>query len=190
MTPIQVTLSRERARRCHSGQTSNKRSNSPPSDHVEFPSSFRISNVARDVERSFALSGGRIPSVWTQDIARARHRSMVRIILCRKVRNPNSIGCPMTCGVVASLLDMDIDTLAALVELEQMGLIARGPSGSIELNSLVGLEAVAEGHGHQLSAPGRSHPPQVGPPLGDPIETTGAWRYRYRKGRPNLFNHQ
>src|SRR5262245_53612493 len=61
-------------------------------------------------------------------------------------RDPTIVSDSLESGTAASLLNLDIDTLArCLVELEYMALIEPGPDGSIRLRSIDLLELVADG---------------------------------------------
>jgi hypothetical protein len=60
--------------------------------------------------------------------------------------DPTIISDSLECGVVAALLDIDIDILShALLELKHMGLVEDLPDGRVCLRALTELECLSEG---------------------------------------------
>jgi hypothetical protein len=63
-------------------------------------------------------------------------------------RDPAVIGDRLTCGLVADLLQLHINTLGrSLVELQRLGLVSPTTDGSLSIRSVKGLEMLAEGNG-------------------------------------------
>ena len=68
-------------------------------------------------------------------------------------RDPTIISDSLKCGIVTSLLDLDIDTLErALLELQNMGLVEQYPTVGLRLRDIEALERVADGDHQGMGA--------------------------------------
>jgi CRP/FNR family transcriptional regulator len=68
-------------------------------------------------------------------------------------RNPTIVSDSLKCGIVNSLLDLDINTLErALLELQGMGLVKQCPAVGLHLNDIEALERIADGDHQGMEA--------------------------------------
>ena len=68
-------------------------------------------------------------------------------------RNPTIVSDTLKCGIVASLLDLDIETLAsALLKLQDIGLVEQYPGAGLRLKEIEALERMADGDLQDIGA--------------------------------------